>query len=101
MNAQVIRLMKINTADDKKVKKQEINIFRSREKSRFSFVEDKKESAPIQVPEFINKFFHTKFSGHSFFKKFSTDYNLDLICLDTKLEPNNTWTEFLLSHKKI
>jgi len=77
------------------------NIYRSREQSRFSFVEDKKEGESIKVPEFINKFIQTKFAGHSFFSKFSTNYDLDLICLDTKLEdPNNTWTEFLLSNKK-
>jgi len=78
------------------------NIYRCREQSRFSFVEDKKESDAIHVPEFINKFLYKKFSGHAFFK-FSTDYDLDLICLDTKLdEPSNinTWKEFLLSNNK-
>jgi len=45
------------------------NIYRSREQSRFSFVEEKKEGESINVPEYINKFLHKKFSGHSFFKK--------------------------------
>jgi hypothetical protein len=76
-----------------------------RSKSRFDFVKDEKiEQMEVNnlVPEHVREVICKKFSRHTFFKKFVSEFEKkninDCIYFEKELKRNDSWSEFILGN---
>jgi CCR4-NOT transcription complex subunit 4 len=81
-------------------------LFCIREKSRFDFVKDEKvtdiDDVNDLVPEHVREVICKKFSRHTFFKKFVSEFEKnninDYIYFEKELKRNDSWSEFILGN---
>lgn len=90
-------------AELKKIKFDRKELFRKRDKSRFTFVnnEEKNIEENIAIPEFIHEILYNKISKLAFFKIFNFEDqadNSESMLKDVK--NNNPWAQFLLNNKQ-
>jgi hypothetical protein len=77
-----------------------------RSKSRFDFVKDERLEQPVDVnnlvPEHVREVICKKFSRHTFFKKFVSEFEKnninDCIYFEKELKKNDSWSEFILGN---
>jgi hypothetical protein len=106
------QISKINLDGDNKDKEKTLNnitpfndnkkkLYCIRDKSRFDFVKNIENNADKDVPEFVCDVICKKFSRHSFFNKFTSQFEKnfnDCIYFEKELKEDNSWSQFIITN---